>query len=88
MRTVRPGETARVRFTSRQGVAALWAPEKPQLYDATVQARLGETVEAAQQDRVGLRTVRVRAGHLELNGRRVDLRGTSIQEDVAGRGPR
>jgi beta-glucuronidase len=37
--------------------------------------------------RVGLRTVGVRDGHLELNGRRLDLRGTSIQEDVPGRGP-
>ncbi len=88
MRTVRPGETARVRFTVPvAGAPKLWAPEKPRLYDTTVQARLGDTVEDAQQDRTGLRTVRVRKGHLELNGRRVELRGASIQEDVPGRGP-
>lgn len=88
MRTVAPGETARVRFTVPvAGPPRLWAPEKPQLYDATVQARLGTSVEDGQQDRVGLRTVRVRDGHLELNGRRVELRGASIQEDVPGRGP-
>ncbi|HEV2813943.1 MAG TPA: glycoside hydrolase family 2 TIM barrel-domain containing protein, partial [Solirubrobacteraceae bacterium] len=28
-----------------------------------------------------------RDGHLELNGRRLDLRGASIQEDMPGRGP-
>jgi beta-glucuronidase len=88
MRMVRPGETARVRFTVPvAGAPKLWAPEKPQLYATTVQARLGSAVEDAQQDRTGLRTVRVRDGHLELNGRRVELRGASIQEDVPGRGP-
>ena len=88
MRTVAPGETARVRFTVPvAGDPKLWAPERPQLYDTTVQARLEESVEDAQQDRTGLRTVRVRRGHLELNGRRVELRGASIQEDVPGRGP-
>jgi len=69
------------------GAPKRWAPEKPQFYATTVQARLGATVEDAQQDRTGLRTVRVRNGHLELNGRRVELRGASIQEDVPGRGP-
>jgi beta-glucuronidase len=29
----------------------------------------------------------VRGGHLLLNGRRIELRGASIQEDVPGRGP-
>jgi hypothetical protein len=88
MRTVRPGETARVRFrVPVRGEPRLWAPERPQLYSATVQARLGDRVEESQEDRVGLRTVRVRDGHLELNGRRIQLRGASIQEDVPGRGP-
>jgi beta-glucuronidase len=88
MRTVKPGETARVRFrVPVAGDPKLWAPERPQLYLADVQARLGERVEDVQSDRVGLRTVRVAGGRLELNGRRVVLRGASIQEDMPGRGP-
>jgi hypothetical protein len=87
VRTVLPGETARVQFGVPVAEPELWAPERPVLYDATVQARLGDTVEHGEQSRVGLRTVAVRDGHLELNGRRLDLRGASIQEDAPGRGP-
>ncbi len=87
VRTVAPGERARVQFAVPVARPELWAPERPTLYSATVQARLGTRVEHAEQSRVGLRSVTVRRGHLELNGRRLDLRGASIQEDVAGRGP-
>ena len=86
-RTVAPGETARIQFGVPVDEPQLWAPERPALYDATVQARIGDRVEHAERTRVGLRTVAVRDGHLELNGRRLDLRGTSIQEDAPGRGP-
>ena len=88
MRVVRPGETARVHFrVPIAGEPQLWAPERPQLYRATIQARLGDRVEDLQAERVGLRTVRARDGRLELNGRRIALRGASIQEDMPGRGP-
>ncbi|HEX8084095.1 MAG TPA: glycoside hydrolase family 2 TIM barrel-domain containing protein [Solirubrobacteraceae bacterium] len=87
VRTVALGDTARVQFGVPVKDPELWSPERPVLYDATVQARLGDVVEHAEQSRVGLRSVTVRNGHLELNGRRLDLRGTSIQEDAAGHGP-
>ncbi|HEX8122992.1 MAG TPA: glycoside hydrolase family 2 TIM barrel-domain containing protein [Solirubrobacteraceae bacterium] len=87
VRSVAPGETARVQFGVPVEHPELWTPERPALYDATVQARIGRRVEHAEQSRVGLRTVTVDDGRLELNGRALDLRGTSIQEDVAGRGP-
>ncbi|HEV3001694.1 MAG TPA: glycoside hydrolase family 2 TIM barrel-domain containing protein [Solirubrobacteraceae bacterium] len=87
VRTVAPGETARVQFGVPVERPKLWSPERPALYTATVQARLGERVEHAERTRIGLRSVAVRDGHLELNGRRLDLRGASIQEDAAGRGP-
>ena len=88
VRTVRPGETARVHFrVPIAGQPKLWAPEKPQLYDATLTLRSGERVTGEQHDRLGLRQVRVRDGRLWLNGRRLTLRGASIQEDVPGRGP-
>ncbi|MDQ3739801.1 MAG: hypothetical protein M3389_02545, partial [Actinomycetota bacterium] len=86
-RTVAPGDIARIQFGVPVAKPELWSPERPSLYAATVQARLGRTIEHAEQTRVGLRTVSVRDGHLELNGRRLDLRGMSIQEDAAGRGP-
>ncbi|HEX8204811.1 MAG TPA: glycoside hydrolase family 2 TIM barrel-domain containing protein [Solirubrobacteraceae bacterium] len=86
-RTIPPGETARVQFNTPVDKPRLWAPERPALYDASVSARLGTRVEHAEDTRVGLRSVSVRDGHLELNGRRLDLRGASIQEDAPGRGP-
>jgi len=86
-RAIRPGEEARVRFTLPVRAPRLWSPEDPQLYDATVEARLGRAVEDRRRRRVGLRGVEVREGALWLNGRRLQLRGASIQEDVRGRGP-
>lgn len=89
LRTVTPGDTARVHFrVPVAGTPQLWAPERPQLYATAVEASLGGgRVEERVSDRLGLRTVRVRGGRLELNGRRLALRGASIQEDVPGRGP-
>ena len=87
VRSIPPGETARVQFNTPVERPRLWTPEQPVLYEASVSARLGKRVEHAEDSRVGLRSVGVRDGHLELNGRRLDLRGASIQEDVPGRGP-
>jgi hypothetical protein len=88
LRTLKPGERARVQFDAPvPGSPKLWAPERPALYDATIQARIGDVVQDTQAERVGLRSVQVRDGHLWLNGRRLELRGASIQEDMPGRGP-
>jgi beta-glucuronidase len=85
---VRPGERARVRVrVPVEGTPQLWAPERPELYTGTVEVRLDGRAQDAVQERVGLRQVRVRDGHLWLNGRRLELRGASIQEDMPGRGP-
>jgi beta-glucuronidase len=86
--TIPPGERARVRFeVPVAGPLDLWAPETPDLYDATVETSLGDEVEDVHTQRVGLRQVDVRDGLLHLNGRATKLRGASIQEDVPGRGP-
>lgn len=87
-RELAPGERAPVRFTvDVRGKPELWSPDSPALYDATLTTRAAGA--AAQRDdlRVGLRSVRVRGGLLELNGRALTLRGGSIQEDAPGRGP-
>ncbi len=87
-RTLRPGERVRVRFgVPVSGDIKLWAPESPSLYDATVRTGLGTRVVQSDQLRIGLRTVAVVNGALRLNGRVLDLRGASIQEDLPGRGP-
>jgi len=87
-RILRPGERVRVRFTVPVvGKPKLWGPEHPSLYDATVRTIVGARVVQSDQRRVGLRTIAVVDGALMLNGRALDLRGASIQEDVPGRGP-
>jgi len=83
-----PGERRRVRFHARiGGVPQLWSPKVPNLYDGTVEVKLGEQVEQLDRRRVGLRYIRVANGALYLNGHRLQVRGASFQEDLPGRGP-
>ncbi len=89
--TVRPlhaGESGRVRFEIPVADPELWSPASPRMYDATIttQSAGGRPTQVDHQ-RVGLRSVKVVGGMLELNGRQLDLRGASLQEDVPGRGP-
>jgi beta-glucuronidase len=86
-RPLAPGESARVRFTlAVSGDAQLWAPGHPSLYGATLRASAGAAVQQVDTAHIGLRTVTVRHGLVELNGRPIELRGASIQEDVDGHG--
>ena len=89
-RPLAPGETARVRFRIPvTGTPELWSPTTPQRYAATVTAQARGQVGAPStaQTKIGLRTVRVTDGIIELNGKAIELRGASIHEDVPGRGP-
>jgi hypothetical protein len=86
-RPLAPGERARVRFdVPVRGPVALWSPDRPQLYDAVLQLRDGDRVEQQVARRIGVRSVEVVDGLLQVNGRPVELRGASIQEDAPGRG--
>jgi beta-galactosidase/beta-glucuronidase len=69
------------------GTPQLWAPDHPALYSTEVITRAGAST--AQDDRfdTGVRAIQVKNGLLYLNGRQVELRGASIEEDVPGRGP-
>jgi len=88
VRRLAPGESARVRFQIPvDGPIRLWGPGHPALYTATLRTAAGAAVQQVDTARIGLRTVAVRDGLLELNGRPVELRGASIQEDVDGHGP-
>ena len=81
------GERRRVRLeVPITGHPALWAPEHPALYAASVELRAGGIVRQVEHERVGLRTVSVREDHLQLNGRPLNLRGASLHEDLPGLG--
>src|SRR5689334_16228220 len=69
------------------GRLALWSPDSPRRYTATLTTTANGAVAQADDLKVGLRSVIVRNGHLLLNGLRMHLRGASIQEDEPGRGP-
>lgn len=90
-RPLAPGERAHVRFRIPvEGTAALWSPQRPQRYAATLAVRDAATpgdVLATDGARIGLRTVAVEDGLLTVNDEPVQLRGASIHEDEPGHGP-
>jgi beta-glucuronidase len=90
LRARSPGN-GRSRFVSFSfplaGRPDLWSPDHPALYSTTVvTSAAGHTAQSDSFD-TGVRALEVKSGLLYLNGRRVQLRGASIQEDVPGRGP-
>jgi hypothetical protein len=87
-RSLLPGARVRVRFSVPvRGAPRLWEPGHPYLYDATVATGTGGRAFQLDRRRIGLRRVDVVDGMLRLNGRVLDLRGASVQEDIPGRGP-
>jgi beta-glucuronidase len=66
--------TARVTFAANP---ALWSPERPKLYDVTV-----ETPTDRVADRIGFRTVSTAGQRILLNGKPVFLRGVSIHSEA------
>jgi beta-glucuronidase len=73
---------ARVRVASPR----LWSPANPQLYPARFTVRTGGRKAVGYSLHSGIRSIKVVGGHLELNGRPVNLRGVGLHEDdpVAG----
>lgn len=87
VRALAPNERTSLRYeVAVAGPIHLWWPHNPALYRADVRLRSSGRVEDVDRSRVGLRTVSVRDGQLQLNGRPLSLRGASIQEDLPGRG--
>lgn len=86
-RALAPGETTNIVTELPVPDPRLWSPEQPNLYDVVLTTSAGDRVQQVDRMRTGLREVRVRDGMLTLNGRQLQLRGASIQEDVPGRGP-
>ena len=80
--TVRPGEPAVVRQRLVVGDPALWGPDSPALYTATVTLVDGDTGGDEAQVTFGIRTLSVDpARGLRVNGEPVLLRGACIHSD-------
>jgi hypothetical protein len=84
--TVPGGQAKRVRFKVGVTSPELWSPKSPVLYQALVQVGPPGEVTQVERRAIGMRAVAVKSGLLYLNGRPIQLRGASIQEDVQGRG--
>jgi beta-glucuronidase len=61
--------------------AALWSPAAPNLYDLDIELLRGEEVVDAYGLKIGIRTIRVEAEQLLLNGQPVYLKGFGRHED-------
>ena len=79
-RTIDHGKTAALSTTVIVERPRLWSPASPSLYELTL--AVGQ--ESSFSARVGLRQLTWRSGRLYLNGRRLQLHGASLQEDVRG----
>ncbi|MHA1491523.1 MAG: beta-glucuronidase [Promethearchaeota archaeon] len=68
--------------------AAFWAPEKPNLYELTVELLRNEITFDSYTLQVGIRTISVEGNQLLLNGKPIFLKGFGRHEDfpVIGRG--
>jgi beta-glucuronidase len=85
---MRPGAQADVRFSVPLAEPVeTWSPDRPSLYQATVETMGGGILDQTDRLAVGMRKVENRGGLLYLNGRQINLRGASIEEDAPGRGP-
>jgi len=80
-KSVPPGSFAT--FVRRVRVARprLWSPAKPSLYRARFAVRLRGQKVVGYRLRSGIRSIKVVAGRIHLNGRPVNLRGVGLHED-------
>ena len=76
----------RQRLTMRVPAPALWAPDRPLLYDARVRLTYRGRSEQYQRTKIGLRSVDVKGSQLYLNNRPIQIRGASIHDDFSGQG--
>lgn len=80
-----PNGRAVVGATVRVARPRLWSPRDPHLYPLTV-AAVSDRGVARHRLKVGIRSIAVVDGRLELNGRRLRVRGVGVHEDEPGRG--
>ncbi|MGI8557788.1 MAG: glycoside hydrolase family 2 protein [Solirubrobacteraceae bacterium] len=80
--TLRTGGVAIAHARANISGPALWSTSQPNMYDLDIKA----DGSAEYRSRVGLREISQAGSDLLLNGKRVVLRGASIQEDVLSHG--
>ena len=80
--SVATGRAVRVHALATVPDPALWEPGHPSLYDLDL--KVGDETE--YKARVGIRELVSSRGRLYLNGKRLVLRGASVQEDIRGHG--
>jgi len=80
--TVAHGRSALATATASVPDPALWSPSHPNLYMLS----LAVGGESSYQARVGLRQLTWHGGDVYLNGSRLALHGTTVQEDAPGQG--
>ena len=61
----------------------LWSPEKPKLYDVTIEAETDQV-----RDQVGFRSIETKGTEILLNGKPIFLRGVCLHEEAPLRGGR
>jgi hypothetical protein len=84
---LQPGQSVSARFSvPLTGALDLWQPGHPALYQTQLDTTVGALVTQRDQLAIGMRRVDVRGGLLYLNGRQINVRGASIEEDFPGHG--
>jgi beta-galactosidase len=84
--TLAPGEQRTVSQVISVGHPRLWSPETPYLYRAGTTLRSGATVIDDQKLRVGIRSIRIDASGLYVNGVYTKIKGVCNHQDHAGVG--
>lgn len=83
---LRPGERREVRLEVPIARPRLWSPRAPHLYRADASVSVPGFRPVGWSGHVGVRSLRVRRGILQLNGRSLRLHGVSVHEDFPGVG--
>ncbi|MGI8921901.1 MAG: glycoside hydrolase family 2 protein [Solirubrobacteraceae bacterium] len=78
---IRPGGQVRLTRTQSIGHAHLWSLNDPYLYPLVIEPTANGVAAEAYRLAVGVRSIRVTQGHLELNGQPLNLRGVGLMED-------
>jgi beta-galactosidase len=84
--TLRPGEQHTISQIIPVSHPRLWSPETPYLYRAGATLRSGATVIDDEKLRVGIRSIRIDASGLYVNGVYTKIKGVCNHQDHAGVG--
>jgi beta-glucuronidase len=85
-RTIAGERTGVLKGSFRIAHPDLWSPASPHLYPVRLTVRAGGRAVAGYQLHSGIRSIKVVAGRLVLNGHFLNFRGVGLHEDVAGKG--